>query len=64
MMRRLWGMRGMLQMAAGSAWFFLPSPHHVILLCCILQGSQVQGRGFGSGCCLLLGIAMRPRCAC
>ena len=24
-----------------GAWIILPSPHHVLLLCCLLQGPQV-----------------------
>ena len=45
--RRLWGVGGVVPMAPG-AWVVVPSAHHVLLLCCLLQGPQVwQGLWIG-----------------
>ena len=40
----MWRVGGVVPMAAG-AWVFVPSPHHVLLLCCLLQGLQ-EGKRF------------------
>ena len=46
----------------GGPWVFVPSPHHVLLLCCLLQVLQEGARA--SGRVALLGSAMGPWCAC
>ena len=48
--RRMWGVGVVVPMAAGG----MPSPHHVLLLCCLLPGLQegLRGReGRGGGEC-------------
>ena len=45
----------------GGYGSLVPSPHHVLLLWCLLPGLQ-EGRGFRSGCRLLLGSAMEWLC--
>jgi len=39
--RRVWGIGGVVPLAARGLWVLMPSPHHVLLLCCLLQGLQV-----------------------
>ena len=39
-MRRLWGVGGVVPMTEGGAWVFVTSPHHVLLLCCLLKEPQ------------------------
>ena len=46
-----------------GAWAFVPSAHHFLLLCCLLQGPQVW-QGLRIGLIVFLGSAMGPRCAC
>jgi hypothetical protein len=46
-----------------GALVFVPSPHHDIFSAVFCKGFR-RGWGFGSGCRLLLGSAMGPRCAC
>jgi hypothetical protein len=41
----------------------VPSPHHVLLLWCLLPGLQ-EGQGIQTGLLVALGGAMGPRCTC
>ena len=52
--RRLWGVGGVVPMTVGGAWVFLPSPHHVLLLFCLLQGPQKR-KGLRIGLLVALG---------
>ena len=52
--RRVWGVGGVVPMAAGGMGPLVPSPHHVLLLCCLLQGPQ-EGQGLPIGLLVALG---------
>ena len=53
-MRRLLGVEGAVPMAEGGAWVFVTSPHHVLLLCYLLQNTQVE-QGLRAGLLAALG---------
>ena len=52
--RRVWGVEGVVPMTTGGAWVFVLSAHHVLLLCCLLQGLQ-EGQGLRIGLLVALG---------
>ena len=51
--RRVWGVGGVVPIAVG-AWVFVPSPHHVLLLCCLLPAHQNK-KGLRVGLLVALG---------
>ena len=54
--RRVWGVGGVVPMATGLRIMFFCSG--------VFCKGFIMGKVFGSGCWLLLGSAMGPRCAC
>ena len=61
--RRVWGVGGVVPMAAGGMGFrtFTASCSFCSAVFCM---GFKRGKGSESGCWLLLGSAMGPRCAC
>ena len=61
--RRLWGVGGVVPMATGGVGPRAFTPSSFFALLSFARDSK-GGKGFGSGCRMLLGNAMGPRCAC